>query len=76
MPKEFADVINWLRSEEGEGWSHDNCRGSVYYGTSEYRCVPGFFSLKPDDIEGAGYHGPMWWGDLPGDDRLAAEANA
>lgn len=72
--KEFADVINWLRSPEGEQWSRDRIAeyNGVYYGCDEYEYYRGFFSLKRDDLKG--YSSSMDWGRLPGDDRLAAEA--
>lgn len=73
MIKEFADVIDWLRSPEGEKWSHEQMPAAgAFFACEGHQYYRGFFSVKPDDMDL--YCAPMWWGDLPGDRQLAAEA--
>lgn len=78
------EVIEWLRGPEGEQWSHkfiNPCGGPATYQTGGRDTYVGFFSIKEDEEDEedpvgwlCGYSGPMYWGDMPGDDKLYKEA--
>lgn len=74
MKQEFADVIDWLRSPEGEEWTRNRVNTGSYYGSVDYEGVDGFFNFKGDDIDI--FSSSLWWGGLPGDDRLRPETEA
>jgi len=78
------EVAEWLHSPEGEEWSRRRIRGAragsrsimidAQCGTHTYL---GFFSLKGDNIDPfmpemiqTEYTGDLWWGDLPGDEKV------
>jgi hypothetical protein len=75
------DVIAWLWSPEGLRWAHHR-KNPLTPGPAEFQprenTVAGFFTIKEDPVDRIGipYTGDLYWGELPGDDKLAKEAGS